>query len=203
MTQSAAEYWEDRYATRGRTWSGRVNAALERELAGVAPGTALDLGCGEGGDALWLARNGWSVTAVDIAPTALAVGAAEQQPGDDVTWVAADLASWEPPARYDLVSACFLHSDVELPREAILRRAADAVAEGGQLLIVGHAGVPHWAEHEHDVPNLPTPDEVISSLELDDGWTVLTSALVERPVTAPDGTASTIVDAVVRLQRAR
>jgi len=201
MTQSAAEYWEDRYATRGRTWSGNVNVALERELTGVSPGSALDLGCGEGGDALWLARNGWSVTAVDIAPSALAVGAAAQLPGDDVTWVAADLASWQPPASYDLVSACFLHSDVELPREAILRRAAAAVAEGGQLLIVGHAGVPHWAEHDHDVPNLPTPDEVIASLELGDGWTVFTSALVERPVTAPDGTASTIVDAVVRLRR--
>ena len=137
---TAAEYWENRYRQNGRSWSGNANAALVREIAGVAPGTALDLGCGEGGDALWLAQNGWAVTAVDIAPTALAIGAAAQSPEDDITWVAADLAEWHPPIAYDLVSACFLHSTVALPREAILRRAAEAVAPGGVLLIVGHSG---------------------------------------------------------------
>ena len=82
-TQSAAEYWENRYRENGRSWSGNVNVALEREVAGVAPGTALDLGSGEGGDALWLARRGWSVTAVDIAPSALAVGQAQRVAGAD------------------------------------------------------------------------------------------------------------------------
>ena len=201
MTSTAAEHWENRYRG-GRTWSGHVNAALEREIVGVTPGTALDLGCGEGGDALWLARNGWSVTAVDISPSAIAIGAAEKRPGDDVTWIAADLAEWRAPATYDLVTASFLHSEVELPREQILRHAASVVASGGHLLVIGHYGVPHWAEHVHDVPHLPSPDEVIANLELDhDEWMTVTSALVERPVTAPDGTASTITDSVVRLQR--
>ncbi|MET4783199.1 hypothetical protein [Glaciihabitans sp. UYNi722] len=59
-TSNAAEYWENRYRENGKSWSGRVNVALEREVAGLAPGTALDLGSGEGGDALWLAHNGWS-----------------------------------------------------------------------------------------------------------------------------------------------
>lgn len=203
MTETAAEYWENRYS-KGATWSGRVNASLKREIGGVAPGTALDLGCGEGGDALWLARIGWSVTAVDISPSALAIGAAAQQSGDDVTWITADLAQWQPASTYDMVSACFLHSEVELPRELILRRAAAAVAPGGHLIVVGHAGVPHWAElpHDHVPPHLPTPDEVIADLRLADGeWMTVTSALVERPVTAPDGTAGTITDSVVRLQR--
>lgn len=80
MTMSVAEYWGNRYrengrSRSGRSWSGRVNASLEREVAGIRPGTALDLGSGEGGDALWLAHNGWTVTAVDISPTALAIGA--------------------------------------------------------------------------------------------------------------------------------
>jgi 2-polyprenyl-3-methyl-5-hydroxy-6-metoxy-1,4-benzoquinol methylase len=144
-TPTAAEYWEDRYRG-GKTWSGKVNAALERELAGVTPGTALDLGSGEGGDALWLARNGWSVTAVDIAPSALAIAAAEARPDDDVTWIAADLSTWQPDRTFDLVTSCFLHSTVELPRDAILRRTAAAVAPGGQLLIVGHYGAPHWVD---------------------------------------------------------
>ena len=166
---SAAAYWENRYRENGRSWSGRVNAALERELAGVAPGAALDLGSGEGGDALWLAQQGWAVTAVDISPTALSIGAAAQRPGDDITWVAADLATWQPPTTYDLVNSCFLHSTVELPREAIHRRAADAVAPGELLVIVGHAGVPHWAvaelaAHSHGAPELPAPDEVLASL---------------------------------------
>ena len=119
---TAAEYWQNRYLENGRSWSGNVNAALAREVAALSPGTALDLGSGEGGDALWLARNGWRVTAVDIAPAALAIGAAAQQPGDTITWVAADLSEWHPPIEYDLVTACFLHSTVDLPRERILRR---------------------------------------------------------------------------------
>ena len=203
-TPTAAEYWEQRYREHGRTWSGMVNAALEREVAGITPGTALDLGSGEGGDALWLARNGWRVTAVDIAPSALAVGQAAQQPGDDVTWIAADLAEWQPPRQYDLVSACFLHSFVELPREAILQRAASAVAAGGLLVIVGHSGAPHWHDpstDHHEAVHLPTPDEVLAALALDENWTVLTKALIERPITAPDGSPSTITDGVLTLRR--
>lgn len=211
---SPHEYWENRYRL-GRTWSGRVNAALEREASALEPGTALDLGSGEGGDALWLARRGWSVTAVDISPSAIAIGEADQQPGDDITWIAADLSDWQPPSTYDLVTACFLHSTVELPREAILRRAAHAVAPGGLLLIVGHAGVPHWATdahaHDHAPVDLPTPDEVRETL-FSDGpgttldpadWTVVTSALVERVATAPDGSTGEISDSVLSLRRNR
>lgn len=213
---TAAQYWENRYRENGRSWSGRVNAALEREVAGVEPGTALDLGSGEGGDAVWLARQGWAVTAVDIAPSALAIGAAAQHPDDDITWIAADLAEWTPPAEYDLVTSCFLHSTVGLPREAVLRRAAAAVAPGGILLVVGHAGVPHWttpeghahhdaASSDHDEVELPTPDDVLASLiagGLDArGWTVLTNALVEREAVGPDGSVGTITDSVLKLLR--
>ena len=208
-----AEYWENRYRENGMSWSGNANAALEREVAGLAPGTALDLGSGEGGDALWLAHNGWVVTAVDIAPFALSIGAAAQNPEDDITWVAADLAEWTPPATYDLVTSCFLHSFVELPREQILRRAAEAVASHGVLLIVGHSGKPHWVNddnehnHQHDPADLPTPDAVLTALFTDNPrldraeWSVLTSGLIERPVIAPDGSRSTILDSVLKLQR--
>ncbi|MFM9919154.1 class I SAM-dependent methyltransferase [Lacisediminihabitans sp. H27-G8] len=211
MTMSAAEYWENRYRENGRSWSGRVNASLEREVAGIRPGTALDLGSGEGGDALWLAHNGWAVTAVDISPTALAIGAAAQQPGDEITWISADLAEWQPPSTFDLVTSCFLHSEVEIPRGSILRRAATAVAPGGTLLIVGHSGAPHWPRlddggHTHPRLELPTPDDVYATLFTDSaldpqGWSVLTSALVERVDAAPDGTAHTIVDSVLTLRR--
>lgn len=206
-TITAAEYWENRYRENGKSWSGRVNAALEREIAGQTPGTALDLGSGEGGDALWLARNGWTVTAVDISPTALAIGAAEQLPGDRIEWVAADLGEWRPETTFDLVTSCFLHSTVDLPRVEILRKAASAVAPGGQFLVVGHHGAPHWARHDgqphsHDSMELPDPETLLGLLELDlREWTVLTSALIERPVTGPDGTEGSISDSVLRLRR--
>jgi SAM-dependent methyltransferase len=208
---TAAEYWENRYRENGRSWSGNVNAALEREVAGIAPGTALDLGSGEGGDALWLARNGWSVTAVDIAPTALAIGAAAARPDDDITWVAADLATWTPDTQFDLVTSCFLHSTVELPRESILRRAAEAVAPGGHLLIVGHHGAPHWvdptADHEHESPPLPGPDQVLAELFADNpavnlaDWTVVTKALVERVAQVPEGSRHAVTDSVLMIRR--
>lgn len=203
--ETAAEYWENRYRD-GKTWSGKPNAALVRELAGESPGTALDLGSGEGGDALWLAREGWSVTAVDISPSALAIGAAEQGADDDITWVAADLSEWRAPRTFDLVSACFLHSTVELPREAILRRNAEAVTPGGQLLIVGHFSSPHHDSPHHDM-ELPSPQEVLAMLFDDnprlsrEGWTVETCELVERQGAAPDGTPTALVDSVLRLRR--
>jgi SAM-dependent methyltransferase len=203
--QTPAEFWENRYRQSERAWSGRANAALEREAADLAAGTALDLGSGEGGDALWLAARGWMVTAVDISSTALARGAAKAiEVGLDkrIHWVEADLAEWVAADRFDLVSAHFLHSPVELPREQILRRAADAVAPGGTLLVVGHAEFPQWSTHRHEGPPLPSPEEVLASLELaDEEWFVEKNELVERAATAPDGQAVVMVDAVLRVRR--
>lgn len=208
-----AEFWEARYIANrgegGQVWSGRVNATVERELAGSTPGSALDLGCGEGGDALWLAAHGWTVTAIDISANALAIAAekaALRGLAGRIDWVQADLAHWQPSTRFDLVTAAFLHSPVELPREDILRRAASAVAPGGRLLVVGHGELPPGSshrEHVHDAPPLPSPEEVLARLELSDDWVVETTALVERPATWHDGTPRTLVDTVVRARRRR
>jgi SAM-dependent methyltransferase len=207
-----ADFWETRYRSNrgasGRMWSGRVNATVEHEVSGLAPGTALELGSGEGADALWLAAHGWEVTAVDISATALAVGAAQAASDgltDRIRWVQADLATWHPSTEFDLVTAAFLHSPVELPREDILRRATSAVAVGGQLLVVGHGAFPPGSSHEHDhnAPPLPTPDAVLASLELPDGWVVETNTLVDRPVIWRDGIATTLVDSVLRVRRER
>jgi 2-polyprenyl-3-methyl-5-hydroxy-6-metoxy-1,4-benzoquinol methylase len=205
-----AEFWEARYiANRGESgtvWSGRVNAAVEREASGLPAGTALDLGSGEGGDALWLARQGWTVTAIDISANALAVGAAQaakEGVADHIEWVQADLASWRPSAEYDLVSAAFLHSPVELPREEILRRATAAVAPGGRLLVVGHGAFPPSHEPEPDAQPLPTAEEVLAQLELPEGWVVETSASVDRAVTWRDGSDIVLTDAVLRVRRER
>jgi len=204
-----ATFWELRYIERGgekgQMWSGRANAALEREAAELRPGTALDLGSGEGGDALWLAHGGWQVTAVDISTTALARGKTRAEAAgvaDRIRWVQADLATWRPEASFDLVSALFLQSPVELPREQILRRAAAAVAPGGQLLIVGHAAFPSWSSHSAHPEPLPTPDDVLAFLELPEGdWTVVTKQEFDREGTSPDGAAFTFTDGILRLRR--
>ena len=98
------DFWEGWYAERDQVWTGNPNPALVDEAAGLAPGRALDIGAGEGGDAIWLAARGWTVTAVDIAETACERGrqAAEGAGADiagRITWQAADIVTWAPPAR--------------------------------------------------------------------------------------------------------
>lgn len=204
-----AEFWEHRYRTErreaGRVWSGRVNAAVAQEVDGLLAGRALDLGCGEGADAVWLAERGWRVTGVDISATALSVAeaaAAEAGVTDRVEWVRTDLADWRPEGEFDLVTASFLHSPVELDRERILRRAAAAVAPGGTLLVVGHAAFPPGSAHGHgDAPPLPSAEEVLAALELPDGWRVETCEQRDRVATGRDGHPVTLVDSVLRVRR--
>jgi SAM-dependent methyltransferase len=196
-------FWERLYGERSQVWSGRVNAALEREVGALAPGRALDLGCGEGGDALWLAEQGWQVTAVDISPTALERGAAEAtRRGLAVDWHCADLADQLPAGPYELASALFLQSPVVLPRIEVLRRAAAEVAPGGVLLVVGHAAPPPWSEHQPDPALMPSADEVFAQLALPEAeWEAVRVEDVARPASGPDGQTAELVDAVVLLRR--
>ncbi|MFD3522358.1 class I SAM-dependent methyltransferase [Streptomyces sp. NPDC058653] len=201
------EFWDSRYGESERIWSGKPNTVLVREASGLAPGRALDLGCGEGADAIWLAGQGWRVTACDISGVALAkarrhAAAADEGVAERVDWQRHDFGTSFPTGTYDLVSAQFLHSPDDMPREKILRAAAAAVAPGGVLLIVGHAGLPSW-EPERDIEvHLPTPDEVVESLELADGeWEVLLSEEHERIQTRPDGQPGTRTDNAVKVRR--
>ncbi|GGH38124.1 bifunctional NAD(P)/FAD-dependent oxidoreductase/class I SAM-dependent methyltransferase [Microbacterium album] len=201
-----ADFWEERYAGSDRVWSGRVNAVLAAVAGSLPPGRSLDLGCGEGADVIWLAQRGWDATGIDISPTAIRrATAAAQDAGLDGTrarFLTADLAEL-PADSYDLVTASFLHSPVELPRAEILRRAAERVAPGGHLLITSHAGAPPWAEaphgHEH---RFLTPDEELAQLALDaDEWDVLAAETRRREATAPDGEPATLDDVVVLARR--
>ncbi|MFJ8014020.1 SAM-dependent methyltransferase [Streptomyces sp. NPDC096339] len=175
-----AEFWDGRYRESTRIWSGNPNALLLREAEDLTPGRALDLGCGEGADAVWLARRGWRVTGVDISKVALgraAEHAAEAGVGDRIAFEHHDLGESFPSGEFDLVSACFLHSPGDMPRERILRTAAAAVAPGGVLLVGGHGGWEHGAENPHPELHFPTPQEVLADLELAEGdWEVLVCA---------------------------
>lgn len=202
-----AQFWEQRYRDSERVWSGEPNPLLVRETVDLRPGRALDLGCGEGADAVWLAGQGWQVTGVDISPTALtraAAHAAAAGLADRTTWERHELGVSFPEGTFDLVNAHFLQSPVALDQNGVLRRAAAAVAPGGTLLIVMHAGWPTWmtpAEYPFDA-TFPTLDGVLHALDLDADWTIHTLEPVERSLTAPDGRTGTRVDNVWRLSRA-
>lgn len=201
------EFWETFYRDRDQVWTGKPNELLVREVAHLTPGTVLDLGCGEGGDALWLAEQGWRVTAVDVSTVALARGAAratELGVAARIDWQRHDLARSFPTGRFDLVSAQFLHSSVaaEGERENILARAAEAVAPGGRLLVVGHAGWPTWAEHDPPVEiRFPTNADVLASLALGQEWVVEVDEAVEREMVSHEGVHGTRSDVVLRVRR--
>lgn len=206
--ETPAEFWEAKYADVDRVWSGRVNRVLADTAASLPAGRALDLGCGEGGDAMWLAQHGWIVTGVDLSPTAAARGRAAATaagvPESALRLEAGDLATWTTSDRFDLVTASFLQSwPVEIPRDEILRRATAFVAPGGCLLVVAHASAPSWARTHvpHDHP-FPTPEGDLAALQLaDEEWDVLARETREREVTAPDGTAASLSDSVVLVRR--
>lgn len=197
--------WEERYAEHDRVWSGRVNLRFAEEAGSLPPGRALDLGCGEGGDAMWLAERGWQVTAVDISQTALDRAAAEARAHnllERMDFQRHELPETFPSGAFDLVSAQFLHSMVELDRPRVLRLGADAVVDGGVLLIVDHGGPPPWAsklDHHHE---FPSADEVVDSLKLDPGkWERIRVQAVDRQATGPDGETATLTDNVIVMRR--
>ncbi|WIX93689.1 class I SAM-dependent methyltransferase [Amycolatopsis sp. DG1A-15b] len=122
-----------------RIWSGNVNVNLRTEVEGLKPGHALDLGSGEGGDAIWLAKQGWTVDGVDISTTALArAEEAGAEAGVTVNWLHRNILEWRPEAQYDLVSAQYMHLPPDLRRD-VFTAAAAAIRPGGSLLVVGHS----------------------------------------------------------------
>lgn len=206
MTESEVkQHWEDRYAERERIWSGRVNPHLAEIAAPLTPGSALDLGCGEGGDTLWLAEHGWQVTGVDISDTALGRAAAEAKArglSERVHFVQTNLSETFPEGTFDLVSAQFLQSMVHLDRERIFAAAAKAVAAGGVLIIVDHGAAPPWAPAHIQDHVFPTVEEVVASIDLGEGrWDRLHVGTVERDAVGPDGQAGVLLDNLIVLRR--
>lgn len=205
--------WEQRYASGDRMWSGKANATLVAVVDALAPGRVLDVGCGEGGDSLWLAEHGWQVTAIDVSPSAVAQvtsHAAERGLTDRVHAEVVDLLAEDEQARaqrgtFDLVTASFVHSwEPDFPRAELLRRAAERVAPGGSLLVLSHAAPPPWSHtgDGHTRPHLLTPDEDARLLDLDlDEWMPERIDIVPRAVTAPDGSPATLQDGVLLYRR--
>jgi len=206
--------WDQRYASARSLWTGRPNPVLVRVVDACAglPGHALDVGCGEGGDAVWLAGRGWQVTGVDISSVALgraAVAARAANVEGRTSWVHADLATEPLPAGpWDLVNAQYLHFR-PAERPELWAALAAGVAPAGTLLVVAHDRTdPHVAPHLAGAPNHPAAadrairfhgaDEVIAALG--DGWRVLYAGPVHR--TRPNAHEAAAVDLVVHAVRA-
>lgn len=198
-------FWDEHYATIDPAWGTRPNAVLVDVIGALnpTPGRAADLGCGHGGDALWLASHGWHVTAVDAAAIALgrvAQAAADAGLADRVTVEQHDLQVSMPDGPFDLVTATYLHGPAEFPRAEVLHRAADLVAPGGLLLVIEHASVAPWMwEHAQ----FPTAQESLASFDLGDGWSVERLESPRRTATGPDGQVAEVTDNVIAVRRLR
>lgn len=196
-----ADAWNDRYATSELVWTANANRFLVEEVGDLTPGRALDVACGEGRNAVWLAERGWVVTGVDFSDVGLDKGrrlAAER--GVELEWRAADVTSWDPhPAAFDLVAVFYL----QLPageRRAALARAVTALAPGGTLLVVAH-DTRNLAEG-HGGPQDPAvlygPQDVLADLASTGvDLEVVRAETVARPV---EGAPRPALDCLVRMR---
>ena len=193
--------WDERYAGAEQVWSGRPNGALVAEVAGLRPGRALDVGCGEGADVVWLAQQGWDVTGLDVSRVALDRAALHaRQAGASVRWVLADLVQAQLPAgAFDLVSAQY-PALLRTPGDDAERALLDAVAPGGTLLVVHHADIdPEEAKARgFDPADYVSPADVAALL--DDGWRVEVDEKRSRDITGGAGAHHTH-DLVLRARR--
>lgn len=197
-----AEFWDERYRGRDRLFSGEPNGVLVAEAARLRPGRALDVGCGEGGDAVWLASRGWLVQGLDIAPTALErarVLAGRAGVADRVEWVLGDVAAAPLEAgAFDLVSAQYFPL-LKSAGSAALAGLVSAVAPGGVLLVVGHDPGEVDPAHGFDPDRFVMPGAVAAALG--EGWSVEVDQVRARTVPAPAGTGHTR-DVVLLARRA-
>ena len=197
---AVAEEWDDRYVGAPQVWSGRPNGALLAEVERLPPGRALDVGCGEGADAVWLAQQGWDVTALDVSAVALdRAAAAAEAAGVRITWVHAGLSAADLPADFDLVSAQY-PALLRTPDRDEERALLGAVAPGGTLLVVHHADVDPEQLRAHGLdPNAYVLHEDVLGL-LGDGWRVETADRRPRDVRSGAGAHHTH-DLVLRATR--
>jgi SAM-dependent methyltransferase len=188
--------WDERYAAADQVWSGDPNGALVAEVAGLAPGTALDVGCGEGADAVWLARNGWQVTALDVSRVALERAERHaRDAGVSVTWVHSGLVEARL-GTFDLVSAQY-PALKRTPANDAERALLDAVAPGGVLLVVHHRLEP-GSTHGFDPDDYVLPKDVAALL--DENWRVETDERRPRFVRGGAG-AGHAEDIVLKARR--
>lgn len=201
-TTEASRFWDSHHSAHLPDGVPGANVRLAEVVTPLSPGRALDLGSGAGGDALWLARHGWRVTAADISAVALAQldrRARELGLADRITTERHDLAATFPAGPFDLVSAHYLHTSFPLPRDHVLTQAAEALCPGGLLLVVEHGSVAPWSWNR-DPDALPA----LAAPSLDPAkWTVERADALPRRATGPGGQTADVVDHLLLIRRTR
>ena len=183
------DFWEQRYGAADRIWSGRPNPHLVDVAGALTPGRALDVGCGEGADVVWLAAQGWAATGVDVSQLALDRGAAAAAAaglGERTHWQQVDVLSWSPEPEHDLVTVHFVQMGPP-GLDDLYRRLAGGVRPGGTLLVVGHhrddPAMPADNPHRHLMFD---PEDVVAVLD-PAGWDVVRAEAAERDGVDQDG----------------
>lgn len=198
--------WDDHYRSMDQPWNGQPNPQLMTETVDLPAGRALDIGSGDGADALWLAERGWLVVGVDFATVAIERASARLAAAglaDRVAWVHADVQHWvPPPGQFDLVTSHFLHLPAE-SRQPTFARLVAAVAPGGTLLVVGHSASDIEAgAYQPDVPQMFfTAEEIAASLDPVE-WEIVVADTHQRATRLHEtdhGIA--VADAVLRAHR--
>ncbi|MHC5905331.1 class I SAM-dependent methyltransferase [Streptomyces sp. S6] len=204
-TTDAFAFWDGVYAGRLPADDPRPNARLTETVADLPPGDALDLGCGDGGDALWLAGRGWRVTAVDISAVAIERLTALARSRDLSGRVHAErhhLDESFPEGEFDLVTAHYLQTPSALDRVTALRKAAGSLRPGGRLLVVDHGSTAPWSWNQDPDIRYPGPDEIAAGLALDPAvWTTERADSPHRVATGPGGQTAEVVDHVLLIRR--
>lgn len=203
--QEPRDFWEDRYAQSLERKRGKAGQILREKISGLTPGKALELGCSTGDDSLWLAEQGWKITAVDISTHAIQTArrlAQEAGLAEHIQFSALDLAAEFPDGAVDLVCAMYFQSPFDFPRIAILKRAAQQLVSGGHLLVVTHASPPPWAtKHnpEHVFPVLESDWEALALAKQD--WELLDFCVQKRLARGPDGQEAEVKDNLIFVRR--
>ncbi len=202
--ESHEAFWERRYAGMVKPSGGRPSTVLTRFVAKRGPGRALELGCARGDDAIWLARQGWTVTGVDVSESALhAARAAAEAAGvsERTDFLRYDLEKSLPDGSFDLVAAMFLYSPVPMDRAEVLHRAAAAVSPGGLLLVASHGSRAPWSWAGQDTV-FPTARQELSTLGLEpEDWRDVFVGPIVREATGPGGQQAEVIDAVIAIER--
>jgi SAM-dependent methyltransferase len=209
LVEYTQEFWDDRYRQHTRVWSGRPNRQLVDLVEGLAPGTALDVGCGEGADAIWLASRGWDVLGIDVSEVALSRAREHtaELPADvaaRLDWRQVDLlAAPELPGGRDLVTTQFMHLP-EPERSPLFTWLATLVGVGGTFLVGAHDPSDHHSGIRRPAqPELFYPPQEIAGLLDDDAWDIRVCETRPRSERNPEGEEFTVTDAVVSAVRIR
>ncbi len=193
------ESWNERYAGTEFVWSVTVNEFVEQHLHGVAPGRAIDLGAGEGRNAVWLAQRGWEVTAVDFSDVGLEKARRLASEHDvHVDFVCADATTYAPDSDVDLVVLSYLQLDAE-GRRAVLEHAASWLAPGGTVFVIAHDRT-NVTDGYGGPPSAAVCYDVAESVAALAGLTIEQAGVVERTVTNEDG-VHTALDTLIIASR--